>query len=284
VHYCHKRGVFHRDLKPENILLSEDRTCISLSDFGLSTTESVSSDFGWGTSHYMSPECIQEKITYGSYSTCHNDIWSLGVVLANMISGCNPWPYATMKDETFATYLRNNNILQQTLPGISDGATAILKRIFDLNPLSRISLPELRNEILKLDTFFLPEEVTLTPINKVKFPEHHNKVDLLTTNINHACISQLNSEEHYYFKSPKIDEDDFLEVVSCIPSEFSVMLVADTGSVNSNQSEGPITPVTKAADPGMEVPDFELLDDVVNGFISMRVANAEIVGTQKLIC
>jgi hypothetical protein len=201
-----------------------------------------------------------------------------------MISGCNPWPCATMKDETFATYLCNNNILQQTLPGISDGAATILKRIFDLNPLSRISLPELRNEILKLDTFFLPEEVTLTPINKVKFPEHHNKVDLLTTNINHACISQLNSEEHYYFRSPKIDEDNFLDVASCIPSEFSVMLVADTGSVNSNQSESPITPVTKAADPGTEVPDFELLDDVVNGFNSMRVADAEIVGTQKLIC
>jgi hypothetical protein len=49
----------------------------------------------------------------------------------------------------------------------------------------------------------------------------------------------------------------------------------DTDSVNSNQSEGPITPETKAIDPGTEVPDLDL-GEVVSGSSSMRFANAEI--------
>jgi serine/threonine protein kinase len=285
VQYCHKRGVFHRDIKPENILLSEDRTQISLSDFGLSTTDQMSSDFGCGSPPYMSPECIgdSEETRCGKYSTSQNDIWALGVILANMISGRNPWHYATIKDERFNAYLHDNNSLRQTLP-ISDGAITILKRIFNLNPLSRISLPELRNEILELDTFFLPEEGT--PINKIKMPvhqqhhNHHNAKVLPTMNINQSYNSLLkfNSEEHYYFRSPQVEEN-FSDFVSPSLSKPPVLL-ADSGVNSGQESEGPITPITKAVEPETEVPD---LDEVVDGFssITIKVADAGTIGTQK---
>jgi serine/threonine protein kinase len=275
VHYCHKRGVSHRDLKPENILLSEDRTHISLSDFGLSTTDPVASDFGCGSSPYMSPECIGEEIRCGNYSTSHSDIWALGVILSNMISGRNPWRKATTQDESFTAYLHDNNSLQQTLP-ISDGAITILKRIFTLNPLSRISLPELRDEILKLDTFFLPEEPG-TPINKDNLPVHHNQhnpEDLPPMNID----SLPNSEEYYYF-SPEVDVFEADSLSSWTVSTEPSVLVADSGSVNSGQeAEGPITPVTKAIDPETEVPD---LGEAITGLSSIKVANAGTVGARK---
>ena len=229
----------------------------------------------------MSPECIGREIICHKYSTRHNDIWSLGVVLVNMISRCNPWTrYATTQDKYFAAYLHDNNFLQQTF-GISNEANTILRRIFNLNPLCRISLPELRNEILKLNTFFSAEEDT--SINSLV---PHNEVDLPTTSINQACNSPLKPEDHYHSRKPQIDEAHFLDSLSpCTKSSaIGAMLVADTGSVNSGQeSEGPITPEAKAVDPGTEVSD---LGDMINGLSSLMVVtgpggNTEIVGTHE---
>ncbi|KAF9076749.1 kinase-like domain-containing protein, partial [Rhodocollybia butyracea] len=153
VHYCHENSVFHRDLKPENILCSRDGRHIYLADFGLSTQNKISEEFGCGSSYYMSPECIAKKFNSG-YSTRHSDIWSLGVILTNMIAGRNPWRQATIKDDCFSAFLFDRDFLRTVLP-ISAQANHILKCIFHLNPLNRISIPDLRREVLAVDTFFM---------------------------------------------------------------------------------------------------------------------------------
>ncbi|TNY18928.1 kinase-like domain-containing protein [Rhodotorula diobovata] len=157
VEYCHANGIYRRDLKPENILCLDDGEKVMLADFGLATGERMSGDFGCGSTFYMSPECqggLFQRLS--SYSTPHNDIWSLGVILVNLTCGRNPWKQACPSDETFCAYLGNPDFLRSILP-ISEHTNRILKRIFALNPQARISLADLRREILSVDTFVMSE-------------------------------------------------------------------------------------------------------------------------------
>ena len=58
VEFCHELGIYHRDLKPENILITAANngpTIVKLADFGLASTDFFTSDFGCGSTFYMSP-------------------------------------------------------------------------------------------------------------------------------------------------------------------------------------------------------------------------------------
>ncbi|KAG2089831.1 serine/threonine protein kinase, negative regulator of sexual conjugation and meiosis [Suillus cothurnatus] len=168
VHACHSAGVYHRDLKPENILCVEPGSGIRIADFGLSTTKLISREFNVGSWDYLSPECNLETRS-PHYSSLHSDIWSLGVILVNMVSGRSPWGPAAPSDENFWKYMNNPNFLLEALP-ISRSFNEILKRIFHLRESARISLLNLREEIIKLDTFY-PSEADLR-ISNTREPAH----------------------------------------------------------------------------------------------------------------
>ncbi|KAF9898294.1 hypothetical protein BX616_004234 [Lobosporangium transversale] len=139
--YCHSKGVFHRDLKPENIVMFGNS--VKLVDFGLATSERISSDFGCGSTFYLSPECqggFNKAVEF--YDSAANDVWSLGVILINLVFGRNPWKQACAKDETFMSFVLNPDILQTILP-MTDEMNEIIKAVFHLDPAKRIKLPEL---------------------------------------------------------------------------------------------------------------------------------------------
>ena len=88
--YAHNKGYVHRDIKPENILFRDDGSAI-LSDFGVARTVSNSGQMTnagtvVGTPHYMSPEQARGRNTDG-----RSDIYSLGVVFYEMLTGSVPY-------------------------------------------------------------------------------------------------------------------------------------------------------------------------------------------------
>jgi serine/threonine-protein kinase len=91
---AHRAGIIHRDIKPENIMLRDDGY-VKVLDFGLSRPvdtmpSSIEFDSGGrsviGTLKYMSPEQLQ-----GSKIDLHTDLFSLGIVLYEMLTGSLPF-------------------------------------------------------------------------------------------------------------------------------------------------------------------------------------------------
>jgi len=88
--YAHRKGIIHRDIKPSNILLKNDRD-VKISDFGLAMlsdpdmvdTQSIKL---MGSPKYMAPERLREEAL-----THHSDIYSLGVVMYELIAGRPPF-------------------------------------------------------------------------------------------------------------------------------------------------------------------------------------------------
>jgi serine/threonine-protein kinase len=87
--YAHKNNVVHRDIKPANIMLLKDTDKIKVTDFGIARiTSSSKTKTGvvLGTPSYMSPEQVSGKKLDG-----RSDIFSLGVVLFEMLTGQKPF-------------------------------------------------------------------------------------------------------------------------------------------------------------------------------------------------
>ncbi|KAF7789431.1 hypothetical protein EIP86_000375 [Pleurotus ostreatoroseus] len=164
VEACHQEGIFHRDLKPENVMCSQGDSEFFLSDFGLATQTSSSTGFGCGSSYYMSPECLGESSRSMGYSTITSDVWSIGIILTNMLTGRNPWRMASLHDDGFAMYFRDGLPFLLGILAVSEEAGYLLTRILDPNPRTRITIPELRRATLHIGTFFPPDDLAIEEV------------------------------------------------------------------------------------------------------------------------
>jgi serine/threonine-protein kinase len=88
--YAHQKGVVHRDIKPANVMVQPDGN-IKIVDFGIARLESQSghtqAGLVIGTFHYISPERLLGKAADG-----RADIWSVGIILYQLLTGRLPFP------------------------------------------------------------------------------------------------------------------------------------------------------------------------------------------------
>lgn len=85
--HAHSRGIIHRDIKPQNLMLLKDGT-IKVADFGIAALENEIQESGQaiGSIHYIAPEQAR-----GESPDARSDIYSLGVVMYEMLTGQKPY-------------------------------------------------------------------------------------------------------------------------------------------------------------------------------------------------
>ena len=138
VYFLHKNNLIHRDIKPENILLFENNI-IKLCDFGwcVKLEEGQQRGTFCGTTEYMSPELVNHE----GYSK-EIDIWSLGVLLYEMVHGYSPFrpdkPNFNARD-----VIRNIRLHKLKFnENVSEKCKELIYHLLDENPNKRYKIED----------------------------------------------------------------------------------------------------------------------------------------------
>ena len=136
---AHRKGVVHRDIKPQNIMITPDGT-VKVADFGIARADDYSTitqtGAFFGTVQYAAPEHFQGK------ADTRSDIYSLGVVLYQMLSGSPPFAGDTLLEVMRLHVEEPPPPLTSRAPDVRGEIDAIVGRCLAKSPAERFQSPD----------------------------------------------------------------------------------------------------------------------------------------------
>ena len=168
IKYLHTRNppIIHRDIKPENILLDQDGRC-KLADFGWSNFDDgrKNRETYCGTPEYLAPEMVTKSGHDESV-----DIWALGVLLFEMLTGRTPFNFTGDRIQLYNNIKSLRIVWTDDFPQL---AKDLVGRILRLNPKDRLSLDQIINHQWFRDTPLLKPLLSPIEYNERQKLESH---------------------------------------------------------------------------------------------------------------